>query len=117
MRDPAVDAYLADIGEVPRASLEALRATILDIVPEAIECLSCGVPGDRVHGETIAGFAAATRHLSSFPHSGSILAEMADELDGWSWSKGTLRFDVGAELPRTLVERLITARLAQVDRA
>ena len=107
-----VDAYLDDLDEPAAASLQTLRETIREVLPDAEECISYGVPGYRMDGQVVAGFAAAKRHLSYFPHSDRILPEMADALSDYSWSKGTLRFDIGAELPRPLVERLIAARLA-----
>ncbi len=114
MAAETVDEYLASLDEPKRLALQRLRETILGIVPEAEECISYGVPGYRVHGHVIAGFAAAKRHLSYFPHSGSVLAEIAEDLADYSWSKGTLRFDIGSPLPPSLVERLITLRLAQL---
>ena len=67
-----IDAYLADVDEPGRDTLEALRRSILAVVPDAEQCLSYGVPGFRVHGKVVAGFAAFTHHLSYFPHSGSV---------------------------------------------
>ena len=43
-----VDRYLALLEEPKRSTLErALRRTILDIVPEASQCISYGVPAFR----------------------------------------------------------------------
>lgn len=112
--DPRVDAYLDALGPEHRAGLVELRATLRELLPEAEECMSYGVPGYRLDGAVVAGFAAAKRHLSYFPHSGSVLPQVADELSGYSWSRGTLRFPVGSTLPRPLVQRLLDLRLEQV---
>lgn len=112
--DPRVDAYLDALGPEHRAGLVELRATLRELLPEAEECMSYGVPGYRLDGAVVAGFAAAKRHLSYFPHSGSLLPQVADELSGYSWSRGTLRFPVGSTLPRPLVQRLLDLRLEQV---
>ena len=113
MTDADVEAYLAALDEAKQESLRQLRATIREVLPDAEACISYGVPGYPVDGEVVAGFAAARDHLSYFPHSGSVLSQMADDLADCSWSKGTLRFDIGAALPRRPVERLIRARLAR----
>ena len=81
MSSVEIDAYLADLEEPKRSTLEALRASILRFRPEAEECLSYGVPGFMVDGVVIAGFAAAKNHLSYFPHSRSVLDQI-DGLDG-----------------------------------
>jgi len=49
---------LASLEEPKRGTLEALRRTILDIIPEAEGCISYGVPAFRLQGKVIAGFAA-----------------------------------------------------------
>ena len=92
-----------------------MRASILRARPDAEQCLSYGVPGFRVGGTVVAGFAAAKKHLSYFPHSGSVLERIASELEGYGWSKGTLRFPVDQPLPDALVERLLTERISMIE--
>ena len=76
MSKAEVDEYLASLEEPKRSTLEALRRTILDIIPEAEQCISYGVPAFRLQGKVIAGFAAFKNHLSSLPHSGSVFPEL-----------------------------------------
>jgi uncharacterized protein YdhG (YjbR/CyaY superfamily) len=106
-----VDNYLAGIEEPKRSTLQALRRTILEIVPEAEEVISYRVPAFRVGGQTIAGFAAFKNHLSYLPFSGSVLPQLADELRGYAMTKSALHFPVDRPLPKSLVKRLIAARL------
>ena len=90
-----------------------LRQTILDILPEAEQGISYGVPAFMVAGKTIAGFAAFKNHLSYLPHSGSVFPQLKDELRGYSALSGALRFGIGQPLPVPLVEKLIAVRLQQ----
>jgi uncharacterized protein YdhG (YjbR/CyaY superfamily) len=108
-----IDAYVAALDEPKRTTLQQLRRTILDVIPEAEECLSYGMPAFRVRGQVIAGFAAFKNHLSYLPHSGSVLPELADEIAGMTASKGALRFPVDRPLPEGLVRRLVEVRLSQ----
>jgi uncharacterized protein YdhG (YjbR/CyaY superfamily) len=108
-----IDQYLDALEEPERTTLARLRQTILNIVPEAEEGISYGVPAFKVRGRTIAGFAAFKNHLSYLPHSGSVFPELKDELKGYSFSSGSLRFSTGEPLPMPLVERLIAVRLRQ----
>lgn len=108
-----IDTYLANLEEPKKGTLEALRATILEILPDAEEALSYGMPAFRVKGKVIAGFAAFKDHCSYLPHSGSVLETLGADLDGYSMSKGALRFPVDQPLPKALVRKLIGARLAQ----
>ena len=109
-----IDDYLAALDEPKRSTLQDLRRTILGVLPEAEECISYGLPAFKVRGKAIAGFGAFKNHLSYFPHSGSVLPALADDLAGYQGSKGTLRFAVDTPLPKPLVEKLIAVRLGQL---
>jgi uncharacterized protein YdhG (YjbR/CyaY superfamily) len=109
-----VDQYLAALEEPKRTTLECLRQTILDIVPEADQGISYGVPAFKVRGRTFAGFAAFKNHLSYLPHSGSVFDQLRHDLAGYSTSSGALRFAINEPLPAPLVEKLIQVRLRQV---
>ncbi len=106
-----VDSYLRDLEEPKRGTLQVLRHTILEIVPDAEEVISYRVPAFRVRGTTVAGFAAFQNHLSYLPFSGSVLSHLADDLEGYTMTKGALHFPIDRPLPKSLVEKLIAARL------
>jgi uncharacterized protein YdhG (YjbR/CyaY superfamily) len=108
-----IDDYLHRLEEPKRSTLNRLRHDILAVVPDAEECISYAVPGFKVAGKTIAGFAAFKNHLSYLPHSGSVFPELTEELVGYEKSSGSLRFPVDQPLPPELVEKLITVRLRQ----
>jgi uncharacterized protein YdhG (YjbR/CyaY superfamily) len=105
-----VDEYLLRIEEPKRSTLEALRRTILEIVPDAEQVISYRVPAFRLGGETVAGFDAFRDHLSYLPFSGSVLSDLADELQGYTMTKSALHFPVDRALPKTLVGRMRPAR-------
>ncbi len=111
-----VDEYLRRIEEPKRSTLEALRRTILEIVPDAEQVISYRVPAFRIGGETVAGFAAFRDHLSYLPFSGSVLSDLADELQGYTMTKSALHFPVDRPLPKTLVKKLIAVRLGNDPR-
>ena len=97
--------------EPKRTTLEELRRTILEILPEAEEVISYEIPAFRLHGKVIAGFAAFKSHLSYLPFSGSVLGRLGDELEGYTMTKSSLHFPIDRPLSKALVRRLITARL------
>ena len=76
-----IDEYLGRLDEPKRSTLSRLRLDILAVVPDAEQCISYAVPGFKVAGKTIAGFAAFKNHLSYLPHSGSVFPELAKEPD------------------------------------
>jgi uncharacterized protein YdhG (YjbR/CyaY superfamily) len=111
-----VDEYLRAVEEPKRSTLQALRQDILEIVPEAEQVISYRIPAFRVRGATIAGFAAFKDHVSYLPFSGSVLGQLADELEDYTMTKSSLHFPVDQPLPKALVKKLIAVRLEEVGR-
>jgi uncharacterized protein YdhG (YjbR/CyaY superfamily) len=105
-----VDEYLASLDE---PALAALRETIQELVPDAEECISYGMPAYKLDGKVIAGFAAFKNHLSYVPHSGSVIAGLSEELSQYRATKSSLHFPVDRPLPREVVEKLLAARMAE----
>ncbi len=115
MSKKEIDNYLASLEEPKRSTLTALRQSILDVIPEAEQCISYGLPAFRVQGKVIAGFGAFKNHVSYLPHSGSVFPELGDDLARYKISVGALQFPVDAPLPKALVRRLVTTRLRQAQ--
>ena len=104
-----VDEYLRGLEEPKRSTLETLRRTILEIVPDAEQVISYKVPAFRVDDRIVAGFAAFKDHLSYLPFSGSVLPELASELEGYTMTKAHSTSGQ-PPLPKTLVRKLVAAR-------
>lgn len=109
-----VDEHLDRAPEPQKSTLNELRQTLRQILPAAAEVVSYGVPAFKVEGKAVSGYAHFKNHCSYFPHSGSVLPELADELQPYEWSKGTLKFPIDESLPSSLVVRLVEVRLAQL---
>ena len=88
-----IDDYLSTVPEPKRATLEALRRSILAVIPEAEQCISYAMPAFRVNGKVLAGFAAFKNHLAYLPHSGQVLREIP-ELAGYEQTTGSLHFAI-----------------------
>lgn len=114
MSKEEIDAYLAQVEEPKRSTLQQLRQTILGLAPEAEEAISYQVPAFRLKGGVVAGFAAFKDHLSYLPFSGSVLPKLADEIAGYGHTVSALHFPIDRPLPRALVEKLINLRLSEL---
>ncbi|MGD0394106.1 MAG: DUF1801 domain-containing protein [Acidimicrobiales bacterium] len=113
MSSAEIDEYLADLEEPKRSTLERVRQTILEVVPDAEEGISYRLPAFRLEGKVIAGLAAFKNHLSYLPHSGSVFPVMAEDVAPYKTSTGALQFPIDTPLPKPLIERLISVRIAQ----
>jgi uncharacterized protein YdhG (YjbR/CyaY superfamily) len=105
------------LDEPQRSTLETLRKSIMEVVPGAEQCISYGMPAFKVQGKTVAGFAAFKNHLSYLPHSGSVLATLADDTMPYEASKGSLKFAINKPLPKRLVKKLIHTRMRELGLA
>ena len=112
-----IDEYLANVDEPKRSTLNELRRSILEIVPDAEQCISYKMPAFRVDGKVVAGFAAFKNHVAYLPHSGSVLNHLADDLVGYTMTPGSLHMPVDRVIPRALVEKLIAVRMRQLEKS
>ena len=91
-----------------------MRTRILEIVPDAIEVISYGMPAFKVGDHVVAGLLANKKHVGYYPFSGSILQLFSNELEKYSCTKSAIHVPIDKPLPKTLIKKLIKARLSQV---
>jgi uncharacterized protein YdhG (YjbR/CyaY superfamily) len=112
-----IDAYLAEVPEPHRSTLQEMRRRILAELPDAEQGLSYAVPVFKVQGRAVAGLAAFKNHLSYLPHSGSVIPALAEQLAGYAGTKGALHFAVDTPLPVELIRLLLDTKLQQAGLA
>ena len=111
-----VDAFLAGLSAAERGALEALRRTIADAAPAAVEGISYGVPAFKYRGRPLVSFGAGKSHCAFYVQSPAAMDAHKDELASYDTSKGTIRFTPDSPLPDDLVTKLVRARMAETDR-
>jgi uncharacterized protein YdhG (YjbR/CyaY superfamily) len=108
-----VDTYLAALPDDQRAALEEVRRTIRAAAPNAVEAISYGIPGYKHKGKPLIHFGAARNHCAIY---GAAVAESdKEDLKDYDTSKGTIRFSPDKPLPAALVQRLVKARMAEIE--
>jgi uncharacterized protein YdhG (YjbR/CyaY superfamily) len=105
-----VDRYFGSLPEESRAALESLRKVVRDIVPDAIETISYGVPTFKLNNRMLVSYAGFKNHCSFFPGAGPIEAHK-DELKNFPSSKGTIRFTPDRPLSPALVKKRVKTRM------
>lgn len=96
-----------------RKTMLALRKSILQVVPTAEEVISYGMPAFKVNGNIVAGIMAAKNHVGYYPFSGSVLQLFPSELARYKRTKSAIHIPVGELLSKTLISKLINARISQ----
>ena len=111
----SVDDYLAAQPEPVRAVLQDIRAVVHDVLPQATERISYGMPTFDLDGATIVHIAGWSQHVSIYPTPGSppaLVAELAPYSSGRGTTKLVLKDGVDLDLVRRIVEALAAERSA-----
>jgi uncharacterized protein YdhG (YjbR/CyaY superfamily) len=104
--------YIAGIPGSSRKAFTELRAAIQSAVPrDSVEIISYRIPAFRQE-RVLVWFAAFANHCSLFP-TASVIEDLKADLKNFSTSKGTIHFPNDRPIPRTLVKKLVKARVAQ----
>jgi uncharacterized protein YdhG (YjbR/CyaY superfamily) len=106
--------YLETLENHQRFELERIRKIVREVVPEAIEVISYGMPGYKYKNKYLVGFGAFKNHLSLFPTSKPVEV-LKNRLNGFDISKGTIRFSVDNPLPKEIIVKLLKVRLADIS--
>lgn len=107
--------YLQGLAPEQRDALQRVVDVAVRAAPDAEEGTSYGMPALRLAGRPLLGITAAAKHLSVFPFSPAVVEAVAADLEGFSLSKGTIRFTVDRPVPDAVVERLVHLRRAELD--
>jgi uncharacterized protein YdhG (YjbR/CyaY superfamily) len=113
-----VDDYIQAQPEQSRRYLEALRAMILELVPEAEEGFAYGVPAyslvKNAKMEEKIMIAGYKNHVGFYPHP-TVIEHFKDELKDYKRGKGSIQFPLDCELPRELILRMISYRKERIQ--
>lgn len=111
-----IDAELNKIeSPAQRAALKRIRELVASLVPEAEEVITYGMPGFKYKKRYLVSFAAFKNHLSLFPGELPTEGRLANELEPFRSSKGTLQFTAENPIPDELIKKLIAASCKRID--
>jgi uncharacterized protein YdhG (YjbR/CyaY superfamily) len=109
----AVRAHYQSAPMPHKETMLEMRKRILEIVPDAQEVVSYGMPAFKVDETIVAGLLANKKHVGYYPFSGSILRLFPEELAGFSKTISAIHVPIDKPLTKTLMKKLIKARLTQ----
>jgi uncharacterized protein YdhG (YjbR/CyaY superfamily) len=109
----SVDAYFATLPDDQREVLQELRDTIHSMLPDATEHISYQMPAFKADGRFVVWYAAFRDHFSLYPASQGVQAALGKDVEKYVSGKGTIRFEYGERLPKTLVKKIVKTRLRE----
>jgi uncharacterized protein YdhG (YjbR/CyaY superfamily) len=107
----SIDAYIAGFPPDIQERLQAVRRTIHEAAPDAVERIAYQMPTFSLHGNLV-HFAAFKNHIGFYPAPTGIEA-FAEELARYEGSKGAIRFPLDEPLPLDLIRRIVEYRAAE----
>lgn len=112
-----INPILENISKLPKDSQKLLldiRKAILEVIPNAKEVISYGVPAFKdENGKNIIFFSGTKKGCSIYLSPG-VLAKFEKELGGFRVHKATLHFDSKNPISITLVKKMVKAKLAEM---
>jgi uncharacterized protein YdhG (YjbR/CyaY superfamily) len=110
----SVAEYLNALDPGSRAELERIRALVKQLVPDAEETLSYGMPTLKYKNRALIYFTASKKHLSFYPSSWAI-DELKDQLADYKTTEHAIQFTLDKPLPDQLIEDLVRVHLREID--
>ena len=107
----SIDEYIAACPEETHERLQAIRAAIKKIAPEAKEKISYQIAAFELNGKNLIHFAGWKKHISLYPvpAGGEAFEKTVSKyVDG----KGTLKFPLDEPMPIKLINKVIKLHLA-----
>jgi uncharacterized protein YdhG (YjbR/CyaY superfamily) len=109
-----IDDYISHQPSDVQGQLKQIRALIKKLAPEATEHISYGMPTFKIK-KVLAHFAAQKTHIGLYPGPEPI-ASFKDELQSYSTSKGTVRFELSKPLPLKIIADMINFKKQQLEK-
>ena len=96
-----------------RKMMLAIRKSILEIVPDAQEVVSYGMPAFKYKGNVVAGILNNSNYVGYYPFSGSVLSVLKKELRNYTQTKSALHVPLDKGISKSLIKKLIQVRISQ----
>jgi uncharacterized protein YdhG (YjbR/CyaY superfamily) len=106
-----IENYIDQFSPKVQEKLRYLRLEIKNLVPEACEVLSYGMPTFKLK-RNLVHFAAYKQHIGFYP-APSAIEYFASELKNYKSSKGAIQFPIDEELPIDLIKRIVEFRIQE----
>jgi uncharacterized protein YdhG (YjbR/CyaY superfamily) len=108
----SIDEYIAACPEGTHERLQAIRAAIKKLAPEAKEKISYQIAAFELNGKNLIHFAGWKKHISLYPIPAGDEA-FEEAASKYADGKGTMKFPLDEPMPMKLVTKVIKLHLAQ----
>ena len=110
-----LDEAFSDRSDAERAALRHVFDVAARVAPDAELGASYGNPALRYAGRPLIGVGASKAHLNLYVFSPAINSSVQADLEGYRVTKGTVAFTPEKPVPEPIIERMVRARIAEID--
>lgn len=108
----SIDEYISSFPVSTQKILKSVRKTIKELVPEAIEAISYGMPTFKLNGNLV-HFAGYKSHIGFYPTPSGVEAFKKD-LEKYKTSKGAIQFPLDKPMPLDLFKKIVKYRVKEM---
>lgn len=112
MKPKTVDEYIALQDDDKKELLSQIRELILNTTPKAEEQISYMVPYYKYHFGLV-GFGVQKNGCSFYTMNSNMPAAFKTELTGYKFSASTIHINSDQKLPKTVLKKIIKARMKE----
>lgn len=105
-----IEKYIANFSPETQAILTAIRTTIKNSAPDALESIAYGMPAYKTNGKPLVYFAGYKSHIG-FYATPTGHDRFASELSAYKQGKGSVQFPLDKPIPYDLIRRIVEFRL------
>lgn len=109
-----IETMLCDFPDGQRSALQALRASLLNLLPGGIEAIAWGMPTVKIGPDQVVSYSGFARHNSIFPGA-EVAAAIAAEYPELTTTKGTVHLPRDRAPAVALIRRIVRLRIEQIN--
>ncbi len=110
-----IDDYIKKFDPNKRKELERIRKIAKEVVPDAQDSISYGMPTLKYKGTSFLGFNIHAHHIGIYPYGGEEIEKLQDKLREYKYSTGAIQVPFDKPIPENLLKEIITLRIARIE--
>jgi uncharacterized protein YdhG (YjbR/CyaY superfamily) len=111
-----IDDHLNQLETVKRKQLERIRKIVKQVVPDAQEVISYGMPTLKYNGNSFLGFNTHKNHIGIYPYGRKEIEVFKYKLSEYNYgfSSGAIRVPYDKPIPESLLKEIIKHRIKRI---
>ena len=111
-----IDDYFEKIDDQRRKKIERIRRIGKNVVPNAEETISYGMPTLKYKGHAFLGFDIHKNHIGIYPYGGEEISLSKRDLSNFKTSKGAIQIPLDKEISESLLKKIIVHRISRINK-